>query len=578
VTVQAAVLDEKAIALELIGHYATVMGPQFMPFLEGVANLAVSLLSCYYYDGIRKAAARLTPVLLEITAASASSREQVLPLWHFLRRALLGAIEDEESAEVLTCSLAAFRECVNPLVALWPLDEAGIPSCAVDPQPARRQEADDDNGNYNTGNSNGNETAGELFAGTGLRGTTDTGPDDSGDSGDTMFLFPGRDLRRAIALFEELMSDSRDRLDHIAEIMGEGSGDAHGHGDHGSQLQQQQQQQQQQQAGPGDELARSADEEDVAKYAEDLATSERALAFQVSEFLCAHIRVLGAAFFPYLDLVADELVAMLGGGGDGGGLTGGPTAGPQGTETLVALSVFADLAEVTTTAAQRYHAAFVPRVADSLGARDVAVRQAAAYALGWVAVGAAGAAGDLDPLWPAMLRELEPGLAERIRTRAAAGGGFRWVEDDSHPDSVRAQWIDTAAVSAGRVCRFQSDKIDVTVHVPVFLEALPLESSADDGPACYGYMCDFLESGAPFVEPLIPHCVRVAAALVARPKFTTQAVLARVLVWCGSLPPQVRAAALEAFPPEDAAALEAGIAEIQSVASQQQQQQQQQVY
>jgi len=148
----------------------------------------------------------------------------------------------------------------------------------------------------------------------------------------------------------------------------------------------------------------------------------------------------------------------------------------------VGLCVFDDIVEFGGAAALIYFEQFVPTMLQLIADAHPGVRQAAAYGVG---VCAEKACETFRPLIPDALNRLSV-MVQDIEARS--------------DDNVHA--TENAISAIGKVCRYQSNAIDVTQVLPHWLSLLPVTHDKVESKIVYDSLCFFLEN-ANFSQVLI---------------------------------------------------------------------------
>ncbi len=108
-------LEEKCTAVEMLICYAREMGAGFHPYVERVLSIVVPLLSFYFHEGVRMAAAATLPLLFASLVKANYPRERVLAVWHDVCAKLLAAAVDEAETGFVEQVYLSLQECMESL-------------------------------------------------------------------------------------------------------------------------------------------------------------------------------------------------------------------------------------------------------------------------------------------------------------------------------------------------------------------------------------------------------------------------------------------------------------------------------
>ena len=124
ISINTAVLEEKATACSMVLCYAEELKENFYPYIEQVAEIMMPLVKFFFHEEVRKAAAQTLPELLVAAALSVKkgkataahhNAQWVKNLGCAFVKALLEVVEDESESELLCAELESINECLQVL-------------------------------------------------------------------------------------------------------------------------------------------------------------------------------------------------------------------------------------------------------------------------------------------------------------------------------------------------------------------------------------------------------------------------------------------------------------------------------
>lgn len=111
--IKTAGLEDKATACHMLVCYARELKEHFVDYAEETVKLMVPMLTFYFHDGVRTAAAESLPYLLE--CAKIRGPQYLQEMWSYICPKLLKAIEAEPEPDVLADHLHSLARCVELL-------------------------------------------------------------------------------------------------------------------------------------------------------------------------------------------------------------------------------------------------------------------------------------------------------------------------------------------------------------------------------------------------------------------------------------------------------------------------------
>jgi len=126
VCINTAMLEEKALAVELLFEYATALGVVFLPYLQPCVELVTPMLRYPYHEEVRQASCRALPAFMGVAQKVARQLQSISPdqlaqMFEFMAGPFLEAIEKENLLDALEEELEMFalllKEFALPLSA-----------------------------------------------------------------------------------------------------------------------------------------------------------------------------------------------------------------------------------------------------------------------------------------------------------------------------------------------------------------------------------------------------------------------------------------------------------------------------
>lgn len=154
IAVHTAVLEDKTGAIELLKNYADVLGADFYPYVEQIANeIVIPGLDFYLHDGVRGTSAVTMPSLLQcaILGTGSNKSPQVTQMWTNMADKLINQIQNDPVPDLLVAYFYALNkglELMGPdSLSDAQLDPAGraLETCITDTyERIKTKEAGDD--------------------------------------------------------------------------------------------------------------------------------------------------------------------------------------------------------------------------------------------------------------------------------------------------------------------------------------------------------------------------------------------------------------------------------------------------
>ncbi|KAL2911866.1 importin subunit beta-3 [Polyrhizophydium stewartii] len=113
VGIKTSILEEKCTAVEMLLCYAKELGPLFHQYVEETMRMILPLLTFYFHDGVRFAAAAVIPLLFESWAKANYPREKVTPLWHEVAMKLIETLKGETDLQMVGQIYDTFQETLE---------------------------------------------------------------------------------------------------------------------------------------------------------------------------------------------------------------------------------------------------------------------------------------------------------------------------------------------------------------------------------------------------------------------------------------------------------------------------------
>jgi hypothetical protein len=225
------------------------------------------------------------------------------------------------------------------------------------------------------------------------------------------------------------------------------------------------------------ELEQRRKEEDFDSEDNDAFEGERLLegdlSLKIADFIGAFVRTQGASAIPSISKVTPQLVAMA------------APSRPE-AERHCALLVFDDLVQFQGPLVRSFLGQYIALAGPALSDASAKLRQAAAYGIGWAAVHADAS---LAGLWPNVLQALAAMVA---------------APESRGPAMMTATATDNAIAAFGRILRHQSQHVQLAAELQRLVSWLPLTDDASEGPNLFKILLDFLQSGQfPWLLPRI---------------------------------------------------------------------------
>ncbi|KAJ1548515.1 hypothetical protein HK405_002894 [Cladochytrium tenue] len=113
--IKTAVVDDKRTAVEMICTYANDLEASFAPFVDSSLNCTLPLIGFVFDLGVRQAAARAVPLLLNCLKLANADNMQILQYWSTVKEKLFDRIITDHDTEYLSDLYIAFYTCVKYL-------------------------------------------------------------------------------------------------------------------------------------------------------------------------------------------------------------------------------------------------------------------------------------------------------------------------------------------------------------------------------------------------------------------------------------------------------------------------------
>ncbi|KAH3758989.1 ARM family protein [Pelomyxa schiedti] len=183
-----------------------------------------------------------------------------------------------------------------------------------------------------------------------------------------------------------------------------------------------------------------------------------------------------------------------------------------------ALCIFDDLIEFSGQKIIPLMPYFFNSLLESVSAEEPELRQAAAYGLGMCAK-------NLGPAFSPYASD----VCNRLRML------IQHPESRETEDNIHA--TENAISALGKICRHQTQHINLSEVLPLWLSFLPVTEDAMEAHQCYDTLCHFIESGNPHILGAnysnLPHLVKVFVTVLDTTLVTAElsARMCKVLQW-----------------------------------------------
>ena len=116
--IKTAGLEDKSTAFQILACYARELKEGFAPYTEQVVKLMVPLLTFFFHDLVRRAAAESLSYILECTKIKGEA--YVRQMWAYMCPEVLKAMSAEPEPEVQILIMNALAQCIETLGCMTP--------------------------------------------------------------------------------------------------------------------------------------------------------------------------------------------------------------------------------------------------------------------------------------------------------------------------------------------------------------------------------------------------------------------------------------------------------------------------
>ncbi|KAL1132390.1 hypothetical protein AAG570_010345 [Ranatra chinensis] len=208
---------------------------------------------------------------------------------------------------------------------------------------------------------------------------------------------------------------------------------------------------------------------------------------KISELIHALFLVYGPDFFPYFDHIVDHFVKIMG-------------SDHSCTDRQWGLCVFDDVIEFGGPACIKYQQFFLRPMIEGVTDKNPAIRQAAAYGCGVLAMHG-------GPTFAATCAEAIPRLAQIIND-----------PESRSDDNINA--TENAISAVTKILQHNSSSVNVNEVLPHWLAWLPVWEDSDEAPHIYGYLCQLIENNNSIIlgpnSSNIPRLIAIIAETFSR--------------------------------------------------------------
>ncbi|KAI9190858.1 importin subunit beta-3 [Polychytrium aggregatum] len=113
VGIKTSVLDDKCTSVEMLVSYAAELGAGFHTYVPQVMEIVLPLVTFYFHDGVREAAAACITQLILSWKKANYPQDQILALWHKVLAKTLETMKDEADPVFLANLYASFYESLE---------------------------------------------------------------------------------------------------------------------------------------------------------------------------------------------------------------------------------------------------------------------------------------------------------------------------------------------------------------------------------------------------------------------------------------------------------------------------------